>query len=280
MSMKNVVLYHGGCRDGFCAAWVARNALGKDTVCIPVQYGQPVPKIENGSMVYIVDFSYPKDVLLTLHQRMGHLTVLDHHKTAQADLSSVSAPDLHITFDMNKSGGRLTWEHFYDKSGMRAPWLVDYTEDRDLWRWKLPDSRAVSAFLASHADDFGRWDALSSIVPSTDAWMHIVGEGTAILRYQQQLVDAAVSFAVEKTIAGHKVLVVNSTVCASEIAGELAKDRPFGVVWFQERGGKFVYSLRSREGGMDVSEVAKRFGGGGHKAAAGFTVDRLIEERP
>lgn len=98
----------------------------------------------------------------------------------------------------------------------------------------------------------------------------LVAQGSAILRREQQIVDSHVSFARETHIGGHKVLCVNATVLSSEIAGALAENRPFGVCWFERGDGKRVYSLRSRDGGVDVSEVAKMYGGGGHRNAAGF----------
>lgn len=55
-----------------------------------------------------------------------------------------------------------------------------------------------------------------------------------------------------------------------DIAGELAKERPFGACYFDRQDGKRQWSLRSRDGGADVSEIAKRHGGGGHAQAAGF----------
>jgi len=59
-------------------------------------------------------------------------------------------------------------------------------------------------------------------------------------------------------------------VLFSYIAGELAKDRPFGTYYIDRHDGKRQWSLRSRDGGVDVSEIAKAHGGGGHKQAAGF----------
>jgi nanoRNase/pAp phosphatase (c-di-AMP/oligoRNAs hydrolase) len=64
----------------------------------------------------------------------------------------------------------------------------------------------------------------------------------------------------------------------SELVGRLADGHPFAASWFQRTDGKFVYSLRVRDGDFDVSEFAKQFGGGGHAKAAGFTVDRLVHE--
>lgn len=51
---------------------------------------------------------------------------------------------------------------------------------------------------------------------------------------------------------------------------------PVALGWWQRFDGKFQFSLRSR-GDIDVSEIAKKFGGGGHKNAAGFQLKTLPE---
>lgn len=150
--MPALVLYHANCPDGFCAAWVCRLAM-PDCECIPVMYGQEPPDV-NRREVFIVDFSYPRNVLERMNREADSLVVLDHHKTAQADLEGL--PYCH--FDMNKSGGRLAWEHFFP--GKESPWLVDYTEARDLWTFHLPFSREVSAAIASYPMDFQLWNEL------------------------------------------------------------------------------------------------------------------------
>lgn len=280
--MKTYVLYHAACWDGFCAAWVARSVLKGEVEYIPVQYGQGPPQIEPKSRLYILDFSYSQDQLFKWWtpgpNAVEHLVVLDHHKTAQAALADfdkvcvANGLDVpKIVFDMNKSGGRLAWEHFYLKSEIMMPWLVKYTEDRDLWRWAIPHSKAVNAWLRSYPLDFKLWDELSKCNPlAFDGLRFPVGEGEAILRREQQIIDDHLRHAREIEIDGHKVLAVNATVLFSEIAGELAKDRPFGACYFDKADGKRQWSLRSRDGGVDVSEVAKKFGGGGHRQAAGY----------
>lgn len=102
----------------------------------------------------------------------------------------------------------------------------------------------------------------------------LVGEGAAILRFTEQLIDAAVRNATEIEMAGHKVLCTNvsSSALISDVGHRLAIDRPFGVTWFK-KGDKTVYSLRSTPAGLDVSEIAKKYGGGGHRNAAGFNDD-------
>jgi nanoRNase/pAp phosphatase (c-di-AMP/oligoRNAs hydrolase) len=97
-----------------------------------------------------------------------------------------------------------------------------------------------------------------------------IDAGSAILRREAQIVDDHVRNAAEREMAGHKILCVNATTLFSEVAGELAKDRPFGACYFDRADGKRQWSLRSRNGGVDVSEIAKAHGGGGHRNAAGF----------
>lgn len=277
--MKTYVLYHANCPDGFCAAWVARGALPSETEFIPVNYSEPPPEVafDRDAELFILDFSYSRDIMFQLaalrHQRM---VVLDHHKTArealdglEIELASNNCGDaLSVTFDMDKSGARLAWEHF--RGATPAPWLVDYTEDRDLWRFKLPHSEAVSAFLRSHPFDFGLWDGFAETKPGSMLWVDYINQGLAILRYQKQVVRQAVENAREVELGGHTVLAVNTTVCFSEVAGELAKGRPFGAAFFIRPDGKKQWSLRSTPEGVDVAEVARRHGGGGHRNAAGF----------
>jgi hypothetical protein len=88
----------------------------------------------------------------------NRVVVLDHHKTAQQDLADLGGEKLLVRFDMGKSGGRLTWEHFYPDEP--APWLVEYTEARDLWTFHLPFSREISAAIGSYPMDFTIWNAL------------------------------------------------------------------------------------------------------------------------
>lgn len=273
--MKRLVLYHADCADGFCAAWAAWRYFGDKAEYVPVQYGQEPPDV-TGCDLYILDFSYKQPVMKRLIESAGEIVVLDHHKTAQAEFVGLEeyARDVGIphrfVFDMDKSGGRLAWEHFFP--GKDAPWLVRWTEDRDLWRWQLIASKEVSAALASYPKDFALWDnfhqqgTIDNYPPP-----ELCREGSAILRYQQQLIDGICRSAVEIDLDGHKVLSTNATVLISEVGQQLSKGRPFSATYFV-RGDdeRKVWSLRSQTDGLDVSEIAKRHGGGGHKNAAGF----------
>lgn len=269
-----LVIYHANCPDGFTAAWIARKALGPDCEFIPAHYGDSPPDC-TGRSVYILDFSYKRPVTLRIALEAKELVILDHHKTAEAELAHLvdecgrlyGVTSVAINFDMAKSGARLAWDHFI---GTQPPWLVKYVQDRDLWQWKLPSSREVNAALASYERTWEQWDAFEA---DEHALPRLIMDGVAIERFKNRQIEDACRNATEIELAGHKILAVNATVNFSEVAGKLAENRPFGAAWFYRTDGKKQWSLRSRDGGVDVSEVAKQFGGGGHRNAAGFETD-------
>jgi oligoribonuclease NrnB/cAMP/cGMP phosphodiesterase (DHH superfamily) len=258
-----LIIYHANCMDGFCAAWLLHK-LHPNAEFIPMNYGQSPPDV-SGKNVIIADFSFKRPILLEMKEKAQSLLVLDHHKTAQADLEGLD----FCVFDMNKSGARIV-QDFYQFSPTK---LVDYTEDRDLWRWKLLQSKEVNASLASYPKDFAIWDNLEDRLKEN--FISIVQEGMAILRYQDQVAKDHYSKPVLVTIRGHQVHCVNATTLFSDIAGKLAEGMPFGVAWFRRQDGKYQFSLRSRNEAVDVSEIAKSFGGGGHRNAAGFEAESL-----
>ncbi len=275
MNDRPLVLYHGpACADGFCSAFCAWLKFGDDADYVPVNYGDPVPDVKNRD-VLILDFSWPRPQMEQMLREAGMVTVLDHHRTAQQELTGLAVwaakntgTPCHVHFDMAHSGARLTWDFFFPGTG--RPFLIDYVEDRDTWAWKLRDSREISAAIASYPFDFGLWDSWINATEAPTARIRLADEGRAILRYQQQQVDNQCKNAVEIELDGFKVLAVNATILISEIAGKLAESRPFGCSFFVNAKGQKVWSLRSRNGGVDVSEIAKRHGGGGHPGASGY----------
>lgn len=274
MSSIPMVLYHAGCADGFGAAWAAWKKLGNEAVYIPVQYGQPYPpEIDSGVReVFIVDFSYPADVLERIASSVERLTILDHHQTAEQPLKDFQAVAhtgyVDVRFDNTKSGAILAWEYFH--LGEPLPYLLLLVQDRDLWKWELPMSREASAAIATYPFDFQKWDCL--LWAATDG--SLVREGSAVLRYQAEQVKRHTANATINSVAGYQVPTVNATTLMSEIGEALCgkfPEAPFAATWL-EKDGKRIFSLRSRNG-FDVGAVAKSQGGGGHQAAAGFTVD-------
>ena len=269
--MRPLVLFHGGCNDGFCAAWIYRRYVNPQSEFKAVQYNTDPPDTE-GRDVIILDFSYERPLLMEMEERAQSLLVLDHHETAERELEGLD----YCIFAQDKSGARMTWEHFFDPRSQGSlddvPWLVAYTEDRDLWKWELANSKAVNAALASYPRDFSVWDSIAEKGPQAMA-----SEGEAILRFQHRLIRPRVKHHGWTTISGFRVPITNATFMTSEIGNALADGHSFSVVFFIRPDSKVVYNLRSKGAdAADVGSIARAHGGGGHKNAAAFTLETML----
>lgn len=276
---KVTVLYHADCPDGFGAAWSAWTVLDPatdaDVTYVPVRYGEPPPGVDGGS-VFVLDFSYDRATLTRLSGCCDRLYVIDHHKTAaEALVGWDDCPaNVEVRFDQSKSGAVLAWEFFHE--GEPVPLLLRYVQDRDLWAWGLPDSRAFSEALSVTPGDFGAWSEVDVRVRHRAGFDAFVADGRAILKAKKAAVGRLCDNAYLAAVGDHGVMCVNSACYQSEVGEQLCllyPDLPFAAVWHARDGVTEVWSLRSRNG-FDVSAVAKSLGGGGHAAAAGFTVRR------
>jgi oligoribonuclease NrnB/cAMP/cGMP phosphodiesterase (DHH superfamily) len=308
--MNRFVIYHADCPDGFCAAWVVAMAMPPDELAemrfVPAHYGDPLPDGIDGAEVIVLDFSYPLEQSLELRRRAAAFWQLDHHKTAEEGHREI-ADNKGFIFDQSRSGARLAWDHFACGSAIRESfygydarndrhWLVEYVQDRDLWKWELEGSRAVSAAIGAlpmrGSQDF-------------EAWRDFADRGVSQALHAGEQILAANERYVEKTAAraGRAVIhapdcpvpngasvdcvanspcpvipIVNTTHLTSDVLEKLVVGHPFAVGWFQTADGVFHYSLRSALDGSDVSAIAKSFGGGGHPHAAGFESRSLVHE--
>lgn len=290
-----ICIYHGNCADGFTAAWAVWRALGEEVKFVKGVYGEAPPDVTDADVV-MVDFSYKRQVLETMADAANSLLVLDHHKTAAADLAGFGidmstwtppfgwprhALNVHQdrcegvlrsayqVFDMDRSGAQIAWDFFHP--GEARPRLVDYVADRDLWRFELPESREIAAWVFSHHYDFAEWDHMARTLDGI-GFGRAADEGAAIERKHHK--DIAELIRVTRrymTIGGHRVPVANLPyTMASDAAGEMASFAPFAACYY-DRPDARVFSLRSRsKGGLDVAEIAASYGGGGHRNAAGF----------
>ena len=260
---QTFVLYHQPCYDGFGAAYAAWKALGYKAKYVPVSYGSPPPEIPRGSHVYIIDFSYSREILLDMKSRFATLFVLDHHKTAQEALKGL---DFTI-FDMNRSGAMMAWNHWHPN--VTPPQLIRHLEDRDLWRFKLPGTEEICAAIWSYPLDFEVWDKFDINT--------LILEGKSIARFRTQIVEMICKQAYLREVPeGYEIPVVNATAFWSEVGHKLIEmypDHPFVASWYRQKDGKQLWQLRSKIGGFDVGDYAKKFGGGGHPSAAGFPFD-------
>jgi len=267
--MSDVIcIYHGNCADGFGAAWVVRKAFMERDLPLPefypAKYTEPPPDV-TGKRVIMVDFSYKRPTLLEMAEQAEYMIIYDHHATAKDDL--VDLPDnVETVFDMARSGAMITWdEQFPDKS---PPRLLRHIQDRDLWQWELPDTKEIMAAVFSYPYGFNAWDMLMEVPVDTLAM-----DGIPILRRQDKDIREILSVATMKVVLidGHKVPLVNIPhMWGSDACHILCEGKPFAAYYWIDSEGIYNFGMRSDKNGVDVREIAEKFGGGGHKHAAGF----------
>lgn len=292
----DICVYHGGCDDGFGAALAVWKRWGDAVQYVPAGYSKPLDCDTAGKHVIMVDFSLKKEAMRALGNSAASVVVLDHHKTAEAELREWTLGDGNVDlgaklqeveqnlalnqmenvipviayFCMQKSGARMAWEFCHSRAPVPA--LIAAVEDRDLWRFAIPSTKYVSAALRTLPHDFGLWNGLCY----GDLGSLII-EGQAVLRGHEKNVGEFLKNRYWTEIGGVNVPVVNVPYhYASDCADAMLKAEPgapFCASWFRRADGRIQYSLRSRDDRMDVSEIAKKFGGGGHRNAAGFETD-------
>lgn len=276
--MKKLCIYHGNCDDGFGAAYAVWKKFGEDNVeFYPATHDDAPPNV-TGRKVIIVDFSYKRPVLEEMLTLCTSMVLIDHHKTAEADLTGLVDPKLTLVFDMTHSGAMLTWNYFFD---VPAPELLAYVEDRDMWWKKLPMSEEVTIALRTYPQNFEFWDDVADENKEirVNSIPQLQSEGMVLLRYYRSIIDNMKQKPDIRGIMGYKVPVMNAPFfVASDLANDLAIGHPFAVTYYIY-GGKYRYSLRSAPDGIDVSEIAKKFGGGGHFHAAGFGSKESVHGR-
>lgn len=273
------VLYHGNCFDGFTSAWIARNAGIAEENLFPCNYGAKLHELPEDAIVLMVDFSLDRNSLIDLrdklHEGGGDLIVIDHHKTAEAQLHGLP----WAYFDMNESGASLAWKFFHPDDDM--PKLVKYIREHDLWRFELQDSDEIRAYIRSYTMTHKNWDFLNTTLRMD--FVIAQQEGAACKRSSEAAVSAMCEQAVMMEIGGYTVPVVNATIYFSEVATRLLKRHPtaeFACYYMDRADGMRQWGMRSRSE-FDCSAVAKRYGGGGHPQAAGFStkIPKIFDEK-
>ncbi len=288
---KYLCCYHANCQDGFSSAYVVWRFFNEsqrldEIDFVPCMYGDPVPNIDD-RVVFIVDFSFPPAVLFEAAKKAHKVVILDHHESAikkwHVDgLDIDSRFEVYFSEDNSKSGVGMTWDYFYrNATKEEMPAMLHNSQDYDLWK-KPPNcakyTREIITYVYSTEiiakQQFARFHELVETYPVDK----MVANGEVILEYQKVLLAQVFTIGARKVdFDGIKAIMVTVPYALTSLAGSLLYDKhqdvEFAVMYEDNhlRGVRKV-SLRSRDGGESVNIIAERFGGGGHKHAAGFEI--------
>ncbi|AGF84884.1 DHH family phosphohydrolase-like protein [Moumouvirus goulette] len=281
----DVVFYHGYCSDGFGSAFVIwyyykmnyGQTAADNITYIPCYHQKDLQTFSpdflqkiNNKNVIMCDFSYKYNQLLDIITLSKSFMILDHHKTAQAEL--INIPEHLKVFDMSRSGAGITWDFFFPDKPI--PKFLAHIQDRDIWTFKLPKTNEFIAFFYEQDFNFTLWEKYLLEENVTEA----IITGEKWLEYQKITINKIIkrtSYIIQNINNQYTiVLYANSPEFKSDIGNKLFYFYPFGdfsCVWdYSLYKDETYYSLRSTNDRYDVSTIAKVFGGGGHRNASGL----------
>src|ERR1044071_4387345 len=277
------VIYHRSDYDGKFCREIARKQLGDVAEYIGWDYGDPEPVVDPEQTLYILDLSVPG--------LMGHkdLIWIDHHKTA-IEKYSISIPGYRID---GVAACRLAWQWFYLFGGtsplpqkqayldrlVHEPLAVRLAGEYDIWDKRDPRAEVFQFGLRVRELERKDWDGLlACTVLGDDCALRLLGEGRIAQAYQRR-VDRTLmeSRGFELTWEALRFLAVNTGRFNSLTFDSAVKPEHDALLGFSWDGKKWVVSLYGvpHKPNLDLSAIAKKYGGGGHRQACGFTCEKL-----
>ena len=267
-----VRIYYHNDADGRCSGAIAYRYFNGNCELYEMDYTKEFDfsVLSKDDIVYVLDYCLqPFELMLKLNNSCD-LIWIDHHISAVKDYEA-SASSIHGIRDISKAACMLTWNYFYPNK--EPNWAVKYIEDVDIWKWEFEDDSKL--FFAG----LELWD----FTPKSFIWDYLFGEDADAmvdkLKREGEFVDRfkvsfwkeiVSSFGFPLTFEGY----TNCYACNQGKSGSnlfKSLESQFDIVIpfvYDGKSKQWRVSLFSKT--VDVSEIAKKFGGGGHKRAAGF----------
>ena len=284
--------YHND-MDGRCAGAIVaqyENNYNKDDyfeVDYIMDLTPMLKKINNGETVYFVDYSFKENTKWILHKLIKmdcNVIWIDHH-TSSLELEQKHNWDIDGIRKDGISGAGLTYMYFNKCNFDDIPYYIKLVSDYDCWIYKYdPDTTyfkiGIETFEYDALDDVWKRLYYDMINCKNDiynnSWINqIINKGKIIKSYiDRDNEQYRNQYAYETEIEGNKCLVVNRKT-NSWIFGDKYNEYPLVMVW-AFNGEKYSYSIFSSNKDIDCSKIAEKFGGGGHKGAAGFSSNEML----
>lgn len=268
--MRTLVIYDAD-PDGFGCAWAAWKWFASQADYMEILHGSPLPPdvIDEYDVVYVFDLSFSCDEYMKMLNNGINVLVIDHHPTSEALHTELGINAMPV--DNTRAACVQVWKYFHDTT---APPLLRYVADRDVWAWELEYSEEINNVVSAVCKDFHTWTELNNELEYDDEMFEaVVDQGRLISNYRNRLVDWAVE---SHYVDNNDVPKVCASMLHSEIGHRLLSmypDAPY-VMTYTDNLAKNIrkYSMRSEDHRADVSKIARKHGGGGHRNAAGFSL--------
>jgi len=261
-------IYHHTDPDGYCSGAIVYRAVGGTCVAINYPTTINIDEIQDNEEVWIVDFSIKPPEMEKLLAKTKNVTWIDHHISAIQAYADFKQEIKGIR-DTKKAGCVLTWEFIHHS---KPPEAVLYIGDYDIWKFEFKETKDFFMGLQTLkiSDPTNKiWDEIISDEMNED----LIEKGKVVTQFRDQWAgDYRDKCGFETTLEGHSAYAMNLGSCGSDYFGSLI-DKYDMLISFVFNGKEWNLSFYSKK--VDVSKIAKKYGGGGHVGASGATVQEL-----
>jgi len=271
-SIKDIIYFHYPCTDGLASAWVATLNL-KNYKLKPYQHGHTIETDFSGRTIYFLDMAPPVEVYQKLKED-NTVYILDHHISNQKTYEKENISDKNVIFDLEHSGVGMTWNFF--TPDVKMPIFLQMIQGRDIWKFDIENTNEFCealSFAISTVETIDDQLKILEEIHNKNLLEKYISTGKIMLKQKNIRVKHLSSKYIKKVYnyEGHKVCMANEPEYSSDLGNALSSqdECDFAVIWkFDHVLEKYIMSLRSCDK-VDVSIICKKFGGGGHKNAAG-----------
>lgn len=283
--------YHKSDLDGICSGAIVKYQY-PECEMIGVDYSSyleditPI-KFKANESVFIVDFCFDWNFMYNLNSNCC-LVWIDHHKSAilNAYKKGFIARGGQ-SLEVGKAACELTWEYLFPEKSIivdsykEMPMSVfllgryDVWDNTDIEKWQeevLPFQYGMR--LRNYDVNSKEWSKIfedEGIEVDT-----ILDQGELILEYQKQQNINLCKSAFEIKFEGYNCICLNANgINSSAFDSVFIANKHDIMLSFCFKNKQWVVSLYSKK--VDVSEIAKKYGGGGHKDASGFSVEDILK---
>jgi hypothetical protein len=283
--MKTTVIYHSADFDGLFCREIARKFL-PNAELIGWNFGDKPIQMEMEGFYYILDLS--PDCLGSEVWDSSRIIWIDHHKSSMEKwpatisgwrIDGVAACRLAWQwFSGGKvpgmRGGLPEKQHFIDRL-VEEPLAVRLAGEYDIWDKRDPDAELFQHGLRSIPLTDGIWDELLEPKNLPNLVGDILENGISLQfarTNENESIIKEIGFDLD--FEGLKFLACNHARYNSHLftAGlRPDHDACFGFKWTGKEWSISLYHAPGKEH-HDLSLIAKKYGGGGHRGACGFRI--------
>jgi len=283
--------YHSADLDGHCSGAIVK-LYAPHCEMWPIDYGDEFPwdKIRWNETIYMVDFSLePFEDMIALHHSHHKLVWIDHHKSAIQEYEAwkFENPDKRHIAGIQTVGigaALLTWNYCFPK--LSPPFAVERIAEYDVWDHSNPDTLPFQYGARLYETDPSTpaglqfWNDLfsrPSVRTPVATYEEVIEKGATCLAYQARLNAKICKNAFETQLDGLRAIAVNAPGCNSKTFEGIWNPERYDVIlcFHLKKPGKWIVNMFTDKENLDLSIIAKKHGGGGHKQAAGFVCKAL-----